>query len=330
MLLPMDQRQRLEVRTYKREIPPNHFMFHILSFSLLSEAGMERCETDDFEVGGYKWCLAFYPNGNKDEDADGYISLYLVIKETEKLPVGWNVDASFKFLVFDHIQHEFLTIEGVDGTYKRFDATKTEWGFSQALSLETLKKESNGYMEDDMCIFGAEVFIVQFCFKMESLKMMKYTHNNVMTWKIKDFSKLNEMYYNSEVFDLEESEWMITLFPKGNGLAKGKFLSLYLMLEESENLLPGRKQFVQFKLRVRNQIQDSAHAEMTSRAWLTSGGTCGFEDFLSLEDLENPFKGYIKNDCLTVEAEILHMSESGSTTFSESRICHVCKSRRCS
>ncbi|XP_038681786.1 uncharacterized protein LOC119982469 isoform X2 [Tripterygium wilfordii] len=255
------------------------------------------------------WSLAFYPNGNKDENADGHISLYLVIKETEKLPACWDVNASFKFFVFDHIRDKYLTIEGVDGSSKRFNAIKTEWGFSQLLSLKALKNASNGYRVGDSCMFGAEVFIAKSTFKFERLSMIKCSGNNVMTWKIKDFSKLNEIYYDSEGFDFEESKWTFKLFPKGNRCAKGKSLSLYFMLEETGKLLPSQKLFVQFKLRVRNQIQDSAHAEKTCSGWLTSGEDWGFVDFISLHDLENPVKGYIKSDCLTVEAEILHMSE---------------------
>ncbi|XP_038682563.1 ubiquitin carboxyl-terminal hydrolase 12-like [Tripterygium wilfordii] len=187
-------------------------MFKIESFSLLSEAGMVRYETGDFEVGGYKWCLALYPNGNKDENADGHVSLYLVIKETEKLPACWDVNASFKFFVFDQIRDKYLTIEGVDGSSKRFNVIKTEWGFSQLLSIESLRNASNGYLVGDSCMFGAEVFISKSSFKLEQLSMIKCTRDNVITWKLKDFSKLNEKYYYSEVYYFEESKWYTLLY----------------------------------------------------------------------------------------------------------------------
>ncbi|XP_038684602.1 uncharacterized protein LOC119984632 isoform X1 [Tripterygium wilfordii] len=300
-----------EVKTsYERDLPPAHFMFKIESFSLLLEAELEKYETDVFEVGGYKWSLIFYPNGNKSANADDHISLYLVIKETEKLPARWEVNVTFKFFVFDHIRDKYLTIEGCNGSTKRFHAIKTEWGFAQFLSLDSLKNASTGYLVGDSCIFGAEVFIIKTSCKFECLSMIKHTSNNLMTWKIEGFSKLDKEYYESEVFDVKGSKWKLKLYPKGDRIAKGKSLSLYLSLNETESLARSQRFFVRYKLQIRNQIQDSDHAERIGKAWFCRSGVgWGFMDLISLQDLEKPVKGLIMNDCLMVEAEILYVSE---------------------
>ncbi|XP_038684604.1 uncharacterized protein LOC119984632 isoform X3 [Tripterygium wilfordii] len=301
-----------EVKTsYERDLPPAHFMFKIESFSLLLEAELEKYETDVFEVGGYKWSLIFYPNGKKNANADNHISLYLVIKETEKFPASWEVNATFKFFVFDHIRDKFLTIEGCKGSMKRFHAIKTEWGFAQFLSLDSLENASTGYLVGDSCTFGAEVFVVKSSCKFECLSMIKHTSNNLMTWKIEDFSKLHKEYYESEVFDVKESKWKLKLYPKGDRIGKGKSLSLYLFLNVS--LAPTQKMFARFKLRIRNQIQDSDHAEKICNHWFDgSGAGWGFPNFTSLQDLGKRVKGFIVNDCLMVEAEILYVSKVGS------------------
>ncbi|XP_038684301.1 nucleoporin NSP1-like [Tripterygium wilfordii] len=297
-------------RSYKRDLPPAHFMFKIESFSLLSEAEVEKYETGVFEVGDYKWSLIFYPNGKKNANADNHISLYLAIKETEKLPACWEVNATFKFFVFDHIRDKYLTIEGCKGSMKRFNAIKTEWGFAEFISLESLKNASTGYLVEDSCIFGAEVFVVKSSCKFECLSMIKHTSNNLMTWKIEDFSKLDKEYYESEVFDVKGSKWKLTLYPKGHRIAKGKSLSLYLCLNEAVSLAPSQKFFAHYKLRIRNQIQDSDHAERIGKRWFDHSATSwGFREFISLQDLEKQVKGIIMNDCLMVEAEILYESE---------------------
>ncbi|XP_038684114.1 MATH domain and coiled-coil domain-containing protein At2g01790-like [Tripterygium wilfordii] len=314
----MDHSLDAEVKTsYERDLPPAHFMFKIESFSSLAEAELEKYETDVFEVGGYKWSLIFYPNGKKNANADNHIFLYLVIKETEKLPACWEVNATFKFFVFDHIRDKYLTIEGCKGSMKRFHAIKTEWGFAQFLSLDSLKNASTGYLVGDSCTFGAEIFVVKSSCKLECLSMIKYTRNNLMTWKIKDFSKLDKICYESGVFNVEGSKWKLALYPKGDRIPKGKSLSLFLC--KIVSLAPCQKLFVRYKLRIRNQIQESEHAErigkasfssLVGKAWFgRSSLEWGFPNFISLQNLEKSVKGLIMNDCLMVEAEILYMSD---------------------
>ncbi|CAL5429333.1 unnamed protein product [Camellia sinensis] len=110
------------------EMPPAHYTFKINSFSLLStmltRIGEEKHESDSFEAGGYLWRLSLYPYGRKERNADGYISLYLVIAETNTLPLGWEVNVIFKLFVYDQIQDKYLTFQGdeleipIPGYYK--------------------------------------------------------------------------------------------------------------------------------------------------------------------------------------------------------------------
>ncbi|KAH7865878.1 hypothetical protein Vadar_012609 [Vaccinium darrowii] len=120
-----------------RDAQPAHYLFKIESFSVLTEENIEKYESDDFEVGGYKWELCFYPNGNKKRNGDGHISLYLVIRDTDKLPQGWEVNVQFKFFVFDHIRDKYLTIQDADGRTRRYHQMRTEWG----ISMESLHSE---------------------------------------------------------------------------------------------------------------------------------------------------------------------------------------------
>ena len=124
-----------------RDLPPAHFSLKIESYSLLSQAVLEKFESCVFEACRHKWwtlmlylrnflfhqinsiCLVshlffsrrlyLYPRGKAKIIGTGHISLYLAIAETEKLPLGWEVNASFKFFLFDQIRDMYLTIQGL-------------------------------------------------------------------------------------------------------------------------------------------------------------------------------------------------------------------------
>ncbi|KAJ8568151.1 hypothetical protein K7X08_020873 [Anisodus acutangulus] len=91
-----------------RDIPPAHYTLKVGSFSflvqLLEKSGRKRYESEIFEASGHKWKLCLYPNGNEERGGKGHISLCLAITNTDGLPRGWEVNVSFKFLVFDQIR----------------------------------------------------------------------------------------------------------------------------------------------------------------------------------------------------------------------------------
>ncbi|KAJ8900321.1 hypothetical protein K2173_024961 [Erythroxylum novogranatense] len=142
-----------------RDIHPEHYSIRISRFSLLAER-QEKYESYPFEAGGYKWRLLLYPKGNsKCFDSKGYISLYLAIQDTDSFPKQWEVYVDFKVLVFDHIHNNYSVFQ--DLGVKRFHELKTVFGFNKLLSLEAFNDVRNGYLDDDSCIFGAEVFVIK-------------------------------------------------------------------------------------------------------------------------------------------------------------------------
>ncbi|KAJ0049013.1 hypothetical protein Pint_16586 [Pistacia integerrima] len=66
---------------------------------------------------------------------------------------------------------------------RQFHAMKIDWGISKFLDLETFQNPSNGYLVNDTCVFGAEIFIVKNTYNMEHLSMMKPA-NDCHTWKV--------------------------------------------------------------------------------------------------------------------------------------------------
>lgn len=77
---------------------------------------------------------------------------------------------------------------------------KTKWGITQCIDLKSFHDPLNGYLIDDTCIFGAEVFVVKCVSKGECLSMIKEPAACYYLWKITEFSKLINETYESEPF----------------------------------------------------------------------------------------------------------------------------------
>ncbi|XP_059654607.1 ubiquitin C-terminal hydrolase 12-like [Cornus florida] len=160
-----------EVTRSLRDISPADYIFKIESFSVLLGA-LEKYESKVFKAGGYEWKLSLYPGGNKNRDVKDHVSLYLQLANTTKFRGDWEVNVKFTLFVFDHICDKYLATEDV-GQVRRFHSMKTEWGFDQFLSLDAFNNRSNGYLVNDCCVFGAEVFVIKYAGKGECLSMKK-------------------------------------------------------------------------------------------------------------------------------------------------------------
>ncbi|GFQ06905.1 ubiquitin carboxyl-terminal hydrolase 12, partial [Phtheirospermum japonicum] len=142
-----------------REAPPAHFLIKIESFSLIDNHGIDKYETKEVLDGDYKWILIIYPNGHKrGRDGEGYVSVYLSISDTTSQRAYWEVDATFSICLFNQISdnYRYAIVKA-----HRFHAMKVERGFSQFISKNDLIDPSNGYLIDDNCVFGVEVFVHQ-------------------------------------------------------------------------------------------------------------------------------------------------------------------------
>ncbi|KAL6347112.1 hypothetical protein AAG906_012363 [Vitis piasezkii] len=290
-----------------RSIQPAHYLFRVESLSVLLNTDTEKYESGSFEVGGYKWRLCIYPNGNKKSDGEGHISLYLEISDAQNLPLGWEVTVNFKLFVFNHIHEKYLTVQDADGKVRHFNVMKTRCGFAQFLSLDVLKDPRNGYLMDDSCIFGAEVFVIKYSGKGECLSMIKHPVDGTFTWAIENFSTLNEEVLRSEIFTVKEFQWKLSLYPEGIGKAKNKSLSLFLGLAEA--LHHPTKFYAEFELLIKNQC-GGRHAKSKTEIWFCdSKKIWGFPDMVSLSDLNhNKLNGYILKDTLIAEVKITLMT----------------------
>ncbi|XP_030513451.2 ubiquitin C-terminal hydrolase 12-like [Rhodamnia argentea] len=192
-----------EITTATRDISPAHYVFKIESFSLLSENDITMYETNDFKVGDQTWRLIIYPNGDKSNEGEDHVSLYLTVSEANPLKVGGEINATVRFFVFDQIRDEYLLREGKN---RRFHAMKPKWGIPRFMPLKTFINPSNGYLVDDTCVFGVEVFVVKSLGLGECLSLEACPQPVSHKWKISNFSTLGNDRY-SDVFTAGNHNW---------------------------------------------------------------------------------------------------------------------------
>lgn len=190
--------------------------------------------------------MVLYPNGNTKMGGKDCISLYLAIEETS-LPHRWEVNAELKLFVFDKKENNYLALRCIyiaflfwllltnialvqlfmnciwninfadskDGGIKRFHEMKKSMGFTTFLPLRTFCDKNNGYLSNDSCVFGAEVFVIEPSGKYECLSMVKLKEPDdhaTFTWILEKFSTLNEEYYYSKPFTVRGRKWCV-IFP---------------------------------------------------------------------------------------------------------------------
>ncbi|KAL5564628.1 hypothetical protein UlMin_027792 [Ulmus minor] len=197
------------------DAPPTHYTLKIQSFSLLNKNTIDKFESAAFEAGGYEWKLVIYPNENKRKNVKENISVYLAMAAAESLQKRWEVHAVLRLFLLDQNNDNYMVLQDVMGKERQFHRMKLEWGFDEFIPLKTFNNCANGFLVDDTCVFGVEVFVCKERGreKRECFQMMKDPILNKHSWKIK-------------------------LYPNGKGAGLGTCVFLYLALEA---LLPPPK-----------------------------------------------------------------------------------------
>ncbi|KAK4279205.1 hypothetical protein QN277_016942 [Acacia crassicarpa] len=123
------------------------------------------------------------------------------------------------------------------------------------------------------------------------------------TWRIDNFSRLNTKKLYSETFLVGGFKWRVLIFPKGNNV---DYLSMYLDVADASTLPYGWSRYAQFSLAVINQMHNKYSVRKdTQHQFNARESDWGFTSFMPLCELYDPTRGYLVNDALIVEAEVL-------------------------
>ncbi|CAI9765794.1 unnamed protein product [Fraxinus pennsylvanica] len=286
------------------DTPPNHYTMNIQLFSQLAKNKIEPYHSNDFKAGGYKWKLLVYPNGNKDKGITDHISAYLVMTQVESLIPGWEVRATFRLFLLDQNNDNYFTFEDFEG--KRFHRMKLQWGFDKFIPLSIFNDPQEGYLVNDTCVFGADVYVTRekHTGKGEILSMIKDAISYKHTWNVNNFPTLTVKCRDSEPFNAGHQTWKIQLYPKGKDSESSNFISLFLALAEPEKLSPPTKIYAEFTLRILD-LKHRVHISETVNYWFTATNFVrGCPRFTSVGNFNSQADRFLwKNSCF-VEAEV--------------------------
>lgn len=95
------------------------------------------------------------------------------------------------------------------GSARRFDRVKCKWGFSKFIALEIFKEPSHGYLVENTCFIGAEVYVIRNsglreCLSISDFPGVSYKY----TWTITQFSKLGS-FCQSDEFVVGGYNWYV-------------------------------------------------------------------------------------------------------------------------
>ncbi|KVH89716.1 MATH-like protein [Cynara cardunculus var. scolymus] len=275
------------------EAPPAHYILNIQQFSSLTKHDVGRYESSEFEAGGYKWKLVVHPNGNKSKKVGEFLSVYLAMAEPTSLPPGWEVYATFRIFLLDQNNDNYLKLEDAMSKGRRFHRLRTEWGFDRFIDLKEFSDSSNGYLLEDDCVFGAEVFVCKERSKgkTECLSMVKDAVAFKNTWKISSYTKImNTDSESSNIFIVGgDHKWKIKLYPNGKKNI-GNYITLNLALADPASLPSGTKILVEFTLRI---------------YWFSaSKPEWGWNRFITHGTFFQTNRGLLYRDVCSIEAEV--------------------------
>ncbi|KAL0856229.1 hypothetical protein Bca101_061382 [Brassica carinata] len=299
----------LGVTRVLRNKRPSSKIVTIGSFSVIRER-FEPYESSVFEASGYKWRLILYVTGNKNDGGNNHVSLYVRIEETESLPTGWEVDVDLKLFVYNARQRQYLTVTVqlilwvADDTVKRYNQGNREWGYAELIPLSTFHNPSQGYIVQDTCSFGAEIFIVKPVEQQERVTFVSNPPNNVFTWRLLRFSTLQNKFYNSPSFLVGDRYWRLETNPRGVGPGT-PHLSFNLEALGFRPNAVATTTWGAVNLRLRDQL-GSNHRLGYSAAWypIRPGYKVGL-NIIYIRDLRG---GYLVNDSIVLEAEMVMVS----------------------
>ncbi|XP_018720793.2 uncharacterized protein LOC104424642 isoform X2 [Eucalyptus grandis] len=135
-----------------RDVAPADYVLTIKSFSSFAKNNIEKHESDEFEVGGYKWKLIIYPQGDKSQEGKDHISVYLAVLGMSPPQHGGPIHVAVRFSLRDQFHNKYFTEQG---RVMRVHALKAEWGIPRYMPLETFTDKSKGLSSlGDTCLYS--------------------------------------------------------------------------------------------------------------------------------------------------------------------------------
>ncbi|BAT04398.1 Os08g0226000 [Oryza sativa Japonica Group] len=153
----MVSKKKKTVSRHTTESEEGRHSFEIVGYSLKKGIGVDEfVESATFAVGGYDWCIRFYPDG-KGDGAKDYISVYLELL-TKDCAVRAAYDLRLVNLatglpksVYSETTHRMFNSE---------DSSKFAPHYATFMHRSQLEMEASGYIKDDRLTIECFVTVV--------------------------------------------------------------------------------------------------------------------------------------------------------------------------
>ncbi|XP_042400617.1 uncharacterized protein LOC121990573 [Zingiber officinale] len=276
----------------------NPFRWMIDGFSTIANQGAATYYSGSFTACGFSWKLRL--ESVLEEDGEKYMGLYLSHDDADsKNPV---IKAIYKLFIYDQLHAEHVQKEGED-----YFHSKSHDGFCCKIALNKFNSSKSGLLVNDCCIFGAEV-LEAFACKLdkegihESLSLKKDLTARIYTWVIKDVSKSKDRLL-SETVAAGGYNWRISLYPN---LASFKdFFAMFLIMDNASNLGSKTRVYVDFSFCLLDQHNAKHWKRSVKHLFSSESANWGWRDFLSWNDVQDPSRGFLRNETCIVEASIV-------------------------
>ncbi|KAJ4884465.1 TRAF-like family protein [Raphanus sativus] len=293
------------VREETRTRPPLSYCVKFESFAtmanLVKENG-DKYESRPFSAGGYNWTFLIYPNANKPEGSGGYVSLYVKIDNSSLITTHNEVYAWIKFLTYKSTTDTYHELHATEA--QRFHLFKQQYGMLTFLEIGYYQNPAYGFIfNGGQSVFGVDI-VVSKPSAWEDVSYEQNIRDPVLDWRIIKFSVGDHVSYTSDTFSSGGRNWILKVYPNGVGSATGNSLSLYLLSASNQ------KGYVKAKFRVINQTP-SNNVEKQVEGWPNAQENgWGVDKLIPLADIKDTSKGFLVNDVIRFEVEILAFSKT--------------------
>ncbi|TVU31081.1 hypothetical protein EJB05_22750, partial [Eragrostis curvula] len=112
----------------------------------------EFLKSHPFTFGGHRWCIRYYPNGDRSESKD-YISLFLFLDES----ITKAVKAKYQFRFVDNVDEKPLAFEAFEKA-NNFSAN-SGWGHMKFIKVEEL--EQSKHLKNDSFAVRCDIAVIK-------------------------------------------------------------------------------------------------------------------------------------------------------------------------
>ncbi|TVU30372.1 hypothetical protein EJB05_21988 [Eragrostis curvula] len=286
------------------------FKWRIDGFSSLLAKGEGWTNSSVFEIKGFKWILAVNLKDRKSADEREYVSIQLVLLPQISVKPDVNIEAKFKFLIYDQMYGNHHGCE-----FSHSFQIASDSCVLCVTPLNTLKKCSSGFIIGDSCVFGLELINLttkkanQSSVTVFVQKASAFSTREAVTWDIENFLTLKKCC--SPEFEIGGHKWYLSMYPSGSNNS-GEFLSVYLHMCQPETSHGSSRVLVELSLSIKDQ-ETSNHKKLTGRCQFSpkeKGDGWGWEKFMSLEEFRDSSKGYLVKGNCWIEADVAIIASS--------------------